>query len=234
MNLIYGTGWSAALIPLTLDEFDDSVEKDIHDTAHSESKTTEDEANREVVAEMLKPPHTLLVDRPAIEDALEVVVTEDVLTDREPQVADGAKIDSFVVEKGTSGADESVIPPQETASTATYVALTVANPNTSLRDRVDKMPEAAIPGSFLHSLLRDPSFDKVATYPLITAKRTIVGSGRVILVGDASHAMVPFCGAGASAGVKDGVEVIKMLKEYISEYFLDQLSHFADMLRSWW
>jgi salicylate hydroxylase len=67
------------------------------------------------------------------------------------------------------------------------------------------------PSKFFRTLVADPGLEHAQAYTLYTARRTIVGRDRAVLVGDASHGMVPFCGAGASAGIKDAVDLVNTL-----------------------
>ena len=95
-----------------------------------------------------------------------------------------------------------------------YVALTIPHPPTSIRDAIHAFPESKTHGSFLHDILADPGLTNAQAFPLWTSLKTCVGGQRAVLVGDASHGMVPYCGAGASAGLKDAVDLVKALQNH--------------------
>ena len=92
------------------------------------------------------------------------------------------------------------------AEPSAYVALTVSppvhDPRTSL---------SSLGGPFIQAVLADPGLVDARCYLLYTAKRSILGRDRAVLIGDASHGMVPYCGAGASAGIKDAVDLVDTL-----------------------
>lgn len=88
-----------------------------------------------------------------------------------------------------------------------YIALTIAGPVSDVITAV-----SAYRGTpFINTLLSDPGLEEAKGFSLTTATRTVTGRGRIVLIGDAAHGMVPFCGAGASSGVKDGTEIAKLL-----------------------
>lgn len=109
------------------------------------------------------------------------------------------------------------------------LALTVPYPVENARVAVDRLESSP----FIDALREDPCLDKAETFNLWTGKKTIVGKGRVVLIGDASHGMVPFCGCGAGAGIRDAVELVKVLTQMEGENtFLSLLStHLLIMLR---
>jgi salicylate hydroxylase len=88
-----------------------------------------------------------------------------------------------------------------------YVAITVQAPVIDSRKALEALPRCP----FVDTLLSDPGMEDAGSFPLYTAKTTMVGSGNIVLVGDASHGMVPFCGAGASAAMKDAYELSKVI-----------------------
>ena len=98
---------------------------------------------------------------------------------------------------------------EDPAEPSAYVALTVPppvhDPRTSL---------SALQGPFIQAILADPGLANARCYPLYTAKHSILGRDRAVLIGDASHGMVPYCGAGASAGIKDAVDLVATLCAY--------------------
>ncbi|WVQ75354.1 hypothetical protein IAR50_004973 [Cryptococcus sp. DSM 104548] len=72
------------------------------------------------------------------------------------------------------------------------------------------------PGSHGEELLRqledDPGWKDREVFPLWTAKETLGGKGRVVLVGNAAHGMPPFHeGAGTSSAMRDIVELARVL-----------------------
>ncbi|WVQ81591.1 hypothetical protein IAT38_003715 [Cryptococcus sp. DSM 104549] len=93
----------------------------------------------------------------------------------------------------------------------TYVALTVPSkwldPSHQAKVAAERC-EPTIHGEFMRVLEADEGWAKRQAYPIWTAKKTVGGRGRVVLIGDAAHGMPPFCGAGASAGIKDVVELV--------------------------
>lgn len=98
-----------------------------------------------------------------------------------------------------------------------YIALTIPHPQLSIRESIQSLPESRLPRSFLRDLLADPGLNHAQAFPLWTSRSTCVGSQRTVLVGDASHGMVPYCGAGASAGLKDAANLVKLLQNHIRE-----------------
>ena len=113
--------------------------------------------------------------------------------------------------KGWSAAFMSLASPtppssQEPRSGSTYVALTIPSPVVQARESLERLE-----GEYIEALLVDPGLEDARAYPLYTSKRTIIGRDRALLIGDASHGMVPFCGAGASAGIRDAVDLAAFL-----------------------
>ncbi|OXC67087.1 hypothetical protein AYX13_04360 [Cryptococcus neoformans] len=103
-----------------------------------------------------------------------------------------------------------------------YVALTIPsqwlNPSFQARIKGEEIKlEPTVHGKFLRQLERDPGWEKKETYPLWSATSTVGGKGRVVLVGDAAHGMPPFCGAGASAGIIDAVELAKVIVDQLND-----------------
>ncbi|WVR09227.1 hypothetical protein IAU60_006291 [Kwoniella sp. DSM 27419] len=91
-----------------------------------------------------------------------------------------------------------------------YVALTVPNawydiPTGIMRD----LSGRADP--FLDEIRGSVGWGERKATPLHGVSETLAGRGRVILVGDASHGMSPFCGAGASSAMVDAVELVRGL-----------------------
>lgn len=102
-----------------------------------------------------------------------------------------------------------------------YVALTIPsqwlNPSFQARIKGEEIKlEPTVHGKFLRQLECDPGWEKKETYPLWSATSTVGGKGRVVLVGDAAHGMPPFCGAGASAGIIDAVELAKVIVDQLN------------------
>ncbi|ODN91399.1 hypothetical protein L198_05913 [Cryptococcus wingfieldii CBS 7118] len=91
-----------------------------------------------------------------------------------------------------------------------YIALTIPSiwlePSHQEKVAEDRY-KPTIHGEFLRQLEKDPGWKKRDAFRLWTAKQTLGGSGRVVLIGDAAHGMPPFCGAGASSAIKDAVEL---------------------------
>ena len=83
-----------------------------------------------------------------------------------------------------------------------YVALTLPSPARSPLD-----------GNFIQAVFTDPEFTNARSLPLYSASRAIVGRDRAVLIGDASHGIVPFCWAGASAGVRDAIDLVDVLRK---------------------
>lgn len=102
-----------------------------------------------------------------------------------------------------------------------YVALTIPHPTASLRDFISALPESKTPGSFLSALLADPAFHDGRVFPLRTSRRTCTGVHRAVLIGDASHGMVPYCGAGASSALRDASHLVSLVQNHTSEWDLD-------------
>ncbi|WVQ89885.1 hypothetical protein IAS59_003652 [Cryptococcus gattii] len=101
-----------------------------------------------------------------------------------------------------------------------YVALTIPSqwldPSFQARVKGEGINlEPTAHGEFLRQLECDPGWEKKETYPLWSATSTVAGKGRVVLVGDAAHGMPPFCGAGASAGIIDAVELAKVVVDHL-------------------
>jgi salicylate hydroxylase len=102
------------------------------------------------------------------------------------------------------------------SSTQTHISLTI--PLSSL----DISPAIAIaklgsPKGIIRDILDDTSLSGARKFPLYSATRTIVGKGRCVLLGDAGHGMVPFCGAGASSALQDGYELGGIIIQYLGE-----------------
>lgn len=106
-----------------------------------------------------------------------------------------------------------------TSKDTCYIALTIAAPADDTRTAVARY--AGVP--LIDALLQDQGLAEAKAYPLNTARRTVVGKGRIALIGDAAHGMVPFCGAGASSGVTDGTEIAKVL---VGGYIEDKVATF--------
>nr|KIR84155.1 hypothetical protein I308_05567 [Cryptococcus tetragattii IND107] len=101
-----------------------------------------------------------------------------------------------------------------------YVALTIPSqwldPSFQARVKDEEIKlEPTTHGEFLRQLERDPGWETKETYPLWSATSTVAGEARVVLVGDAAHGMPPFCGAGASAGIIDAVELAKVIVDHL-------------------
>lgn len=112
------------------------------------------------------------------------------------------------------------------SDTRCYVALTLLHDKPTLQDSIASLPDARIPDSFLANILSDPGFPQARAFPLYTMKRTItLQSGkshpdplRGVLIGDASHGMVPYCGAGASSGLKDASDLVSLIQNHTCEF----------------
>lgn len=107
------------------------------------------------------------------------------------------------------------------ADQVTYVALTIPLPLGSLRDTLQSLPGAKSSGSFICDLLAESELDNARVFPLWTSRTTVVahddGHEMAVLIGDASHGMVPFCGAGASAAISDAVDLVCAIQNHTSE-----------------
>lgn len=101
-------------------------------------------------------------------------------------------------------------------SGGTYVAINIPHPQGTIRQALSLLPEAKTPGSFIDDLLNDPGLSGARAFPLWSSRKTCIGGQRALLIGDASHGMVPYCGAGASAGLADAVEVVELLHNHLS------------------
>lgn len=99
---------------------------------------------------------------------------------------------------------------------AVYVSITVPSPVKSARSAL-----SALDGEFVRNLLSDPGLEGARCFSLYTSSRTITGREGAVLIGDASHGMVPFCGAGASAGIKDAVDLVDVIRK-LTYYFHHQ------------
>lgn len=99
----------------------------------------------------------------------------------------------------------------------TYVAITIPHPQSEIREAISLLPEAEHGNSFIRDILADPGLESARAFPLWTSRRTCVGGRRAVLIGDASHGMVPYCGAGASAGLADAAELVEVLRNHLSE-----------------
>ena len=180
MNMVFGKGWSAAFMPLTLDippstpTLPSSCIK--HPMTGKEKQTLQTDSRQN--GQIINISPTIPTYLPSIEP------------------------------------DFKQVPSQTTYPT--YVALTIPNPTISIRDTISSLPTSSSPTSFLHSILHDPALDTARSFPLWTSRRTVVGGHCAVLIGDASHGMVPYCGAGASAGIKDAVDLVELLKKYIA------------------
>ncbi|ODN74790.1 hypothetical protein L202_07108 [Cryptococcus amylolentus CBS 6039] len=95
-----------------------------------------------------------------------------------------------------------------------YIALTIPSiwlePSHQEKGAEERC-KPTIHGEFLRQLEKDPGWKEKEAFRLWTAKQTVGGSGRVVLIGDAAHGMPPFCGAGASSAIKDAVELVRVL-----------------------
>jgi len=98
-----------------------------------------------------------------------------------------------------------------------YVALTLPHPQGTIRQAISGLSGAKQPGTFLADLLADDGLSNAQASPLWTARRTCAGGQRAVLIGDASHGVVPYCGAGASAGLKDAAELVAAIQNHLSE-----------------
>lgn len=98
-----------------------------------------------------------------------------------------------------------------------YVALTLPHPRGDIRHAISALHGAKQPGTFLADLLADEGMHGSQAFPLWSARRTCAGAQRAVLIGDASHGMVPYCGAGASAGLKDAAEIVSAIQNHAGE-----------------
>nr|ODN92919.1 hypothetical protein L204_05093 [Cryptococcus depauperatus CBS 7855] len=97
-----------------------------------------------------------------------------------------------------------------------YIALTIPSnwlESSAPGETKDVNLEKTVHRDFINDLKVDPGWGKRETYELWSADTTVGGRKRIVLIGDAAHGMVPFCGAGASAGIKDGVELARTILE---------------------
>lgn len=96
-----------------------------------------------------------------------------------------------------------------------YVALTVRRPVGTVAEALDRIG----PHPFIDALKQDPGIKDARAFSLHSSARTLPGRGRIVLCGDASNFMYPFCGAGASASMRDGYELSKALMEASGEFW---------------
>ncbi|OCF44453.1 hypothetical protein I317_01714 [Kwoniella heveanensis CBS 569] len=98
---------------------------------------------------------------------------------------------------------------------AVYVALTVPSKwfEPTFAARIEQHCDCpqTIAGAFLRDLEHSDGWPTRRGFELWSTSRTNGGQGRVVLIGDAAHGMVPFCGAGASAAIVDAVQLVNAL-----------------------
>ncbi|WVF67191.1 hypothetical protein IAT40_001938 [Kwoniella sp. CBS 6097] len=101
-----------------------------------------------------------------------------------------------------------------TRAEAAYVALTVPSkwlePSYAARMESCDCPQT-IAGAFLRDLEHSDGWPTRRGFELWSMSRTNAGKGRLVLIGDAAHGMVPFCGAGASSAIVDAVQLVNVL-----------------------
>ncbi|WVQ94787.1 hypothetical protein IAU59_001869 [Kwoniella sp. CBS 9459] len=100
------------------------------------------------------------------------------------------------------------------SASAVYVALTVPSKWLEM-DFAERLGSCDCPqtiaGAFLRDLEHSDGWSAGRNFELWSMSRTNGGRGRVVLLGDAAHGMVPFCGAGASAAIVDAVQLVNGL-----------------------
>lgn len=104
------------------------------------------------------------------------------------------------------------------SSNSCHIALTIADSMLDIRSAIARY--AGTP--FIDILLQEADFacDSTRTIRLYTNTQTVVGSGRIVLIGDAAHGMAHFC-IGASSGIEDGLEVARALRLWSRTCTLD-------------
>lgn len=88
-----------------------------------------------------------------------------------------------------------------------YIAMTLPAPIQDVHSAIALLPDSPL----TRAILADKNIVNGHAFPLHTATRTVVGRGRLVLIGDAAHGMNPFCGAGASMALYDAARLVKLL-----------------------
>lgn len=100
-----------------------------------------------------------------------------------------------------------------------YIALTLPSPS-PIEDPIASIKaraETHFIDTLIHQIEHHAGDVKMGVYPIYSASNSVVGRGKVVLIGDASHVMTPFVGAGASCGIVDG---FKLAEVVVSECLL--------------
>lgn len=174
INLLYGKGWSATLMPIppaTASITNEHLVKDINGNSPSHAQGAKD------------PNPSTISPRSPRADPFRTVCTSTDISPSSPSQSD------------------------------VYVGLTIPHPapaqGQSPRGVIESIRKRPSKLSFLDAVLADTgALDGARVFPIYTTRKTSGGVGRAVLLGDASHGMVPFCGAGASAAVVDAVDLV--------------------------
>ncbi|WRT68853.1 uncharacterized protein IL334_005834 [Kwoniella shivajii] len=75
--------------------------------------------------------------------------------------------------------------------------------------------EPTMGSSFVRDLENSDGWSNRKGFTLYALPKTVCGNGRTILIGDASHGTVPFCGSGASSAIVDSLELVNVMNDLV-------------------
>ncbi|WWC64234.1 uncharacterized protein I303_106843 [Kwoniella dejecticola CBS 10117] len=213
INSIYGESFSATMIPLNPRSADHKGQMP-HADRKQDTHATEEGALEVSTSNSVSITRNTKIS--VVSDSSPL--NNDIKAATKSRTDEGSHID---MKSNTAKPTDNEIPPR---SSGVYVAVTVPSKwlttehDTKLTKEETKNPsEPSVHSKFLRDLETSEEWSKRKEFKLYSLSKTFGGEGRIVLIGDAAHGTIPFCGSGTGSAIADSVRLVEMLEGYLEE-----------------